>query len=270
HEIDVIDLVHLKRLPDIDITPLRNPHGLDFANGKLFFSAEGSRAVGSYDPTTKKVDWCMGTGEDRTHMLYATADAKRIYTTNVNAGTVSILQDTLVQPNFGPPPSANQNKPQGTPPPFQPKAQRTWLNTAVPVARGAEGFDVSPNGQELWTAASDDGTVFIVDVYAKKVIAQADVKTPGANRLKFTPDGKLVLVSSLRTGDLYIIDAATHALVKQINIGKGCAGILIAPDNKKALVASTADNFIAIVDLETLAVSNKISLGEPDGLAWGK
>jgi len=37
----------------------------------------------------------------------------------------------------------------------------------------------------------------------------------GANRLKFTPDGKLALVSSLRGADLAIFDTATRTEKKR-------------------------------------------------------
>src|SRR6186713_2937937 len=103
HELNVIDLVAKKPLTNIDTRPLFGPHGLTFANGKVWFSAEGSKAVGSYDPATGKLDWSMGTGQDRTHMIYVTDDAKKIYTTNINSGTVSILVDTLIQPGPGAP-----------------------------------------------------------------------------------------------------------------------------------------------------------------------
>jgi len=101
HELNVIDLVGKKPLPTVDTRPLFGPHGLIFANGKVWFSAEGSKAVGSYDPLTGKLDWSMGTGQDRTHMIYVTDDGKRVYTTNINSGTVSILVDTLIQPGPG-------------------------------------------------------------------------------------------------------------------------------------------------------------------------
>jgi hypothetical protein len=65
-------------------------------------SHEGSKSVGRYDPATSGMDWCMGTGQDRTHMIYVTPDGKTVYTTNVNAGTVSILVDTLLPPPTGP------------------------------------------------------------------------------------------------------------------------------------------------------------------------
>ena len=271
YEIDVIDLVSLKRLPDISIKPLSAPHGLDFADGKLWFSAENASAVGRYNPATKELDWAMGTGQDRTHMIYVSADAKKIYTTNVNAGTVSILEDSLMKPNFGPPPPPQQNTqakaPQG-PPPFQPQARRQWVQTVVKVGRGSEGFDVSPDGKELWTAAADDGTIWIIDLATKKTVQSPGTKTIGANRVKFTPDGKLVLVSSLRTGDLFIIDAATRQLVKQIKLGRGCAGILTDANSKTAYIACSPDNYIAVLDLSTFTITNKIALAGPDGLAW--
>src|SRR6476646_5232480 len=98
HELNVIDLVAQKPLTNVDTRPLFGPHGLVFVDGKAWFTAEGSKAIGRYDPATNKLDWSMGTGQDRTHMIYVTADAKKIYTTNVASGTVSILTDTLLTP----------------------------------------------------------------------------------------------------------------------------------------------------------------------------
>ncbi|HVX48679.1 MAG TPA: YncE family protein, partial [Chitinophagaceae bacterium] len=106
HEINVLDLTTGKPLTTIDTRPLYGPHGITFANGKVWFTAEGSKAVGCYNPATGKVDWSMGTGQDRTHMVYVTPDAKTIYTTNINSGTVSILTSTTVQPRQPAPPGA--------------------------------------------------------------------------------------------------------------------------------------------------------------------
>src|SRR6476661_5880323 len=98
HELNVIDLVAQKPLTNVDTRPLFGPHGLVFVDGKAWFTAEGSKAIGRYDPSTSKLDWSMGTGQDRTHMLYVSADGKKIYTTNVSSGNVSILVDTIMAP----------------------------------------------------------------------------------------------------------------------------------------------------------------------------
>jgi YVTN family beta-propeller protein len=274
HEINVIDLVAHKLLFNMDTRPLFGPHGLTFVDGKLWFTVEGSKAVGSYDPATKKIDWCMGTGEDRTHMIYVTANAKRIYTTNVSSGTVSILVDTLIMPGQPPGGMNNPGRPaqQGNmrpPPGFGP--HETWEQTIIPTARGSEGFDVSPDSSELWTASAEDGTISIVDLKAKKLADKIDAKVFGANRLKFTLDGKLAFISSLGNGDLVIYDVASRKEFKRISIGHGAAGILMAPDGSRAFVACTGDNYIAVIDLKKLEVVNHIDVGGgPDGLAWAE
>ncbi len=60
--------------------------------------AEGAKAVAGFDPRTNRIDWIMGNGQNRTHMLYVTTDEKRIYTSNVSPGTVSILEQVTLPP----------------------------------------------------------------------------------------------------------------------------------------------------------------------------
>src|SRR5664279_4224889 len=76
--ISVIDLVEQKALPAVDLGALRGPHGLVFAGGKVWFTAEAAKVIGSYDPATKKVDWVLGTGQNRTHMIFVSEDLKRL------------------------------------------------------------------------------------------------------------------------------------------------------------------------------------------------
>ena len=137
------------------------------------------------------------------------------------------------------------------------------------MGRGAEGFDISPDGREIWAANAQDGTVSIVDFSGKRVLATLNANVNGANRLKFTPDGKLVLVSTLNGPDVLVIDAATRKERKRIKVGRGAAGILMQPDGTRAYVACTPDDYIAVVDLKTLEVTSHIDAGkQPDGLAW--
>jgi DNA-binding beta-propeller fold protein YncE len=267
HELDIIDLIAQKPLVSLDTRPLFGPHGLTFADGKAWLTAEGSKSIGRYDPATGKLDWSMGTGQDRTHMIYVTPDAKRIYTTNVSSGTVSILIDTLVQ--GGPPGGQGAPNSQGPPPGGRPHEE--WRQTLVPVSRGSEGFDVSPDGTQLWTAASEDGTISVIDLQAKKLSAKIDAHVQGANRLKFTPNGKQVFISSLGTGDLVIYDAISQKEVKRLKIGHGAAGILMDPVANRAFVACSADNNIVVVDLKTLEITSRFDVGGvPDGLAWAE
>lgn len=60
--IDVIDLETGQAKAPLDTGPLLGPHGLSFADGKLWFTAQGSKALGRYDPQNRRFDWTMGTG----------------------------------------------------------------------------------------------------------------------------------------------------------------------------------------------------------------
>src|ERR1700761_3829381 len=266
HELDVLDLVGQKALPAVDTRPLFGPHGLVFEAGKAWFTAEGSKAVGRYDPATGRLDWSMGTGQDRTHMLYVTADGRRIYTTNVTSGTVSILVDTVLQGGPPGPPPGSPN-PHGPPP--GPRSREEWRQTVIPVGRGSEGFDVSPDGRELWTAASGDGTISVIDLQGKKLSATLDGHVQGANRVKFTPDGSQVFITSLSSGELTIYDAHSRKEIKRLKTGHGAAGILMDAEGGRSFIACSADNNIVIVDLKKLTITGQLDVGGvPDGMAW--
>jgi streptogramin lyase len=38
-----------------------------FIGGKTWFTAEVTKTIGRYDPATHRVDWILGTGQNRTH-----------------------------------------------------------------------------------------------------------------------------------------------------------------------------------------------------------
>ena len=261
HTLAVIGLVAQEALPSVELGPLRGPHGLFFADDEVWFTAEGAKSIGRFSPSTGKVDWIMGTGQNRTHMLYVFPSLRRIVTTNVSSGTVTVLDKTDGPAGMPPPPPGMPRMP-GPP-------GGDWNETVIPVGHGSEGFDVTPNGKEVWVANAMDGTISIVNLAEKKVTATLDANVPRANRLKITPDGKLALVSMLNGPDLVILDVATHKEVKRLPIGHGSAGVLVQPDGARAYVSCGPDNYVAVIDLKTLEVVGHIDAGgEPDGLAW--
>ena len=133
NSISVVDLVTRKALPPIDLGALGRPHGITLAGGKVYFTAEGAKVVGRYDPATRRVDWVIGTGQDRTHMVIVSGDQKRLFTTNVASATVCILEQITVARRGGPPP--------GTPPPGV-------------AARGPVGRGAAPPAATDWNVTS--------------------------------------------------------------------------------------------------------------------
>ncbi len=243
---------------------MSRPHGLAWADGQLYFTAEGAKVIARYDPAGGKINWVMGTGQNRTHMLIVSHDRKRIYTTNVASGTVCFIDQVegAMGPG-GPPPGAPRRGP-GPP-------RLDWNVTVIPVGRGDEGFDISPDGRELWAANAQDGTVSIIDIAAKRVVATVPVPSRSSNRLKFTADGKRVLISDLGGSNLLVMDAASRKVIKQIPLGGSAAGTLMDPNGTRAFVSVGPANSVAVVDLNTLEVTGHIASGPgPDGLAWAE
>lgn len=245
----VVDLTQMKVLPPVDLGPLRGPHGLAFEGGRVWFTAEVAKSIASFDPATRKVDWIMGTGQNRTHMIYVFPDLNRIVTTNPDSATVNILEKTG---SAGAEPSSGD-----------------WNETVLPVGRGSEGFDISADGKEAWVANADDGTISIIDLASKKVIQTLPANIKDANRLKFTPDGKLVFISCLRKPNVVIFDSVTRKEVKRLDIGNGAEGILMQPDGSRVYVACSPDGYVAVIDLHSFEIVGRIEAGrDPDGLAW--
>lgn len=241
--ISVIDLPGQKEIHRVDLGPLGRPHGLAFAEGKAYFTSEASKLIARYDPAENKVDWMLGTGQNGTHMVLLSRNHNLIFTSNIGSNTI-----TEIERVEGPP---------------------GWNETQIPVGKGPEAIDISPDGKEVWTAHGGDGGVSIIDPAARKVTQTLDLHTRHANRLKFTPDGKLVLISDDGGGDLVILEAATRKEIKRIGIGRGPEGILIVPDGSRAYIALSRDNRVAILDLRTLEVTGSVETGRnPDGMAW--
>ena len=241
--ISMIDIAAQKEVRRIDISPLSRPHGLAFVNGKVYFTAEADKKIARYDPATNNIDWIFETGQNATHMVYVTKDARTIFTANIASDSISIIQ-------------------QGS--------DGAWTHTAVNVGKGPEGLDLSPNGRELWTAHSRDGGVSIIDVPSRKVVHTINLGTKRSNRIKLTPDGKYALVSDLDAGEVIVVDAVARKEIKRLPVGRMVEGIVI-PDNMRAFVAVNGEGHVAVIDLKTWQVTRKIPTGEgPDGMAWAR
>lgn len=244
NSISVIDLAARKELHRVDLGPMRRPHGLAFAGGKLYFTCETNKIIGRYDPAANKIDWLLGTGQSGTHMVELNKDQSQIYAANIAGNSISI---------------------------FDRAGAIDWNQTVIPVGQGPEGFDITPDGKEIWAAHSRDGGVSIIDIARKAVTRTFSVQTKRSNRLRFTPDGRLVLISDLESGDVLILERATRKELKRMPLGKQVAGILITPDGARAYVAVTGDNNVAAIDLKSLELVERLQTGTgPDGMAWVK
>jgi YVTN family beta-propeller protein len=240
--LSVIDIAARKERVRVDLGDLRRPHGLATAGSLVYFTAEDAKHVGRLDTVTGKVDWRFATNQERTHMVVASRDGRTLFTANMGSSTISIIE----------------RSPDGS-------AKQTLVN----VGMGPEGIDLTPDGRQLWAANSAGGSVSIIDVAARALVKSFDIGTRRSNRIKFTPDGALALVSDLTAGELVVVDVKSQTVKTRLTIGRNASGILVAPDGSRAYIAAAGERKLVVVDLRSLTVAGQISTGGgPDGMAW--
>jgi DNA-binding beta-propeller fold protein YncE len=247
NSLSVIDLKARKEIRRVDLGEGSQPHDILLAGGKVYFTLEGYKAIGRYDPPTNKIDWLFGTGQNSTHMLIISRDLNRIFAANRASGTITSIAGVAA----GPP---------------------DWNATLIPVAKGSEGLTISPDGKEVWVATWGDGGVSIIDVATSKVAEVFKSQTKHANRVQFTPDGKRVFLLDREGGDTVVMDAATRKEVKRFKIAADA--LLMSPDGSRAFLAvdshgAGGDNYVAVIDLNSLTETSRIPTGTgADALAW--
>jgi YVTN family beta-propeller protein len=239
----VIDVAGRKERRRIALPGLWRPHGMYAVGSNIYFTTEGSRTVQRYDAANDRIDWVSGTGQEGTHMVVVSRDEKKIYTANIGSDSVTVIDTSRM-------PVASTLK-------------------QITVAKGPEGIDISPDGKEVWVASRADGPMSVIDTSIDRVVANISVDTKMANRVKFTRDGKRVLVSDPPNATILVLDAASHEVVKTIKTEKGPAGILMTPDGSRAYIACADAGVVQILDLGSLAITGSIATGNvPDGMAW--
>lgn len=284
--IAVIDLAAQKVLRRVPLGRGALPHGIVVVGGKVYFTAQGFRLVGRYDPVSNQVDWMMGTGQSREHMLVVTRDAKRIFTADTFSNSVAAIV------------------PWDSPADFVPASSEPPPPDTVTIIRGLEGPEgiaMSPDEKEVWVGTRGNGTlnseggIAIIDVATTKILQTFKVTIQNPIRMKFTPDGKRVLVADDFSGDVLAIDALTRKEIKRIIVGKPLPGLqvvngltmvngvekkkisnkmhglMVAPNGSHAYVGLMGSDRIVVVDLKTLEVVGNISTGDaPEAVAWAE
>ncbi len=254
--ISVIDLVGRKEIRRVSTGNGSEPDDIKMVGGKVYFALEGYKAVGRYDPAGNRVEWTIGLGQKGPHMIAVSRDQNTIVAANPGSNTVSIVTNVL-------------------------KGPTGWDVVQVPVGRGPEGIDISPDGKEAWVTNEAAGGVSIIDVSRKIVTQHVDLKTTHANRLTFNPSAYQVALIDSHTAELVIVDVATRKLVKKIVMpdsapvserNRNRVYDVLFGSNGTAYVSVNGPpgrSYIGVVNMNTLEMVRRIETGATaDGLAW--
>ena len=238
--IDVVDLRSWKVVSSIDLgRPLR-PHSAVFGpDGLLYVTAELANTIEIVDTTRSAVVGQISTGKPQSHMLALTPDGNRGYTSNVDSGTVTVLD-----------------------------IQARKLLTIIPVAKRIQRIAVSPDGRWVFTSDWDAPRVAIIDSRSNTVRQWVPVGgIPFATRP--TPDGRWLLVAegSGTKGRVEVIDLSRMAVARSCELAGQPFGFFL--HDGLAYMTCIVTGRIEVLNLRTWVMEAPIELspGE-DGMAW--
>lgn len=138
----------------------------------------------------------------------------------------------------------------------------------LPIGKYALEVWVAPNGKRAYVSNGDSNSITVVDL--DKLEVAATITHPdliGPDGATMTPDSKTMYVAAMKRDSVFVIDAETNKVVKEIPVQiKVPRRVLLSPDLKKLYVAGNKTKAIAVVDLATGKQERAIKTGrEPRG-----
>ncbi len=117
---------------------------------------------------------------------------------------------------------------------------------------------LSPDGGELYAACEASDSVIVVDVSARKAVAE--IETGGQpNDVAFSHDGTRAYVTCRLDDSLVVIDTRTRRVLRTVPVGDEPHGVLMDESGKLLYVLNTSDDSISVIDAETFEETKRLS-----------
>ena len=220
HELHVIDLAKRKVADTIDLSPLSAPHTVRRgADGLIYITCENSAKVAVIDPKTRKMIDAIDSGSTNGHRLCIAPDGQRLYTDNEEDATVSVID----LPN------------------------RKLLGK-IKTPQALAGIAVSNDGKTVVAVSDEAPVVFLIDTEAQKVTREVPLEgVPKAAQIaRYSPDGKLIVISSLNSNMISFIDASSGA---QAAVSVGDQPMDFAFRGDELFVGCQGDGSMHVIDI---------------------
>jgi YVTN family beta-propeller protein len=115
---------------------------------------------------------------------------------------------------------------------------------------------------KAFVANEDDGTVSVVDVRGRTVLATVQVGGR-PTELVAAPDGSRIFVLNEDTGSVVVLDAGSHQQLATIALGSSLTGLDVSPDSRSLYVtANQPTHNLWRIDLATNQIANDVDVGD--------
>jgi YVTN family beta-propeller protein len=247
--------------------------------GFLYVGNAKSNNISVIDLATNKVikNITVGSG---THDIKISDDQQIVYTTDIDSGTVSIVNTTSntlidqINADVAVHGVAEFNNILYVGDVYGGKLlviKDNAIKDEIKVGSGPEYVEARPPDGRILYVANLWSPISVVDLTENRVIKNIDSGvTP--HGLSFTNDGSRLFIVNMFSNTLSVIDAQRHEIIKTIPVGKQPEYVKISPDEGFAYVTNLGEDTVSKIDLRNLEViKSKIPVGKgPHGIAFSE
>jgi YVTN family beta-propeller protein len=212
-------------------------------DGKLLWVAcAPMKAVLEMDAATGTISKTWNLGVDGGWFVEATPDDRKLYVPHLEGKTLSVID------------------------------RKQGVVRAIISGTTQFGITISPNGKEVWASNADANRLAVIDTSNDRVVANVSLGPvakgqPSFSRMRFTPDGKQVVVVS--GSKFLVVDVKRRSVSWSIGMPNEGKVVTVSADSGLAFVSHPEANRVSIVDLRKRRISNSFAVGkQPDGVAF--
>jgi len=144
--------------------------------------------------------------------------------------------------------------------------ERTELRR-MPALREVHHAVLTPDGSTLVVGDSGGNELIFLDPRTGELRDRVRISNP--YHLEYSPDGKYLVVASLRRDQVDIYDAGTMALLGRLQQPDKPSHIAFSPDSRFAYITLQGTGEVVAVDLATREAAWTVAVGpEPAGIIW--
>ena len=232
HLLSVIDLETRGHTGDIDLSPYIAPHGMQMGpDGLLHVTCENSGVVALVDLGKRQVVGAIETGSTNAHRLAIAPDGMRLYTENEEDASISVID-----------------------------LPARKLSRQVPTPHPLAGIAISPDGKILVAVSDQEPVIFLIDPASLQIVRtlQLDNVPKAAQIARYSPDGRVLLVTSLQSATATLIDASFN---RQTTLAVGKQPMDGTFRDGQLFVACQGDGSIHVIDVVARQVAYSFAAG---------
>ena len=217
------------------------PHGVVYNphDGLLYVTTELDRKVTIIDPDRMKLVGAIPTGQTLSHMLVISHDGRFAYVSNIEPGSVSVLDLRARQ-----------------------------LLGVIPISAKSQRIAISADDRLVFTADQTKPRLAVIDAATRSVKSWIPLPAPGMG-LTPTSDGRWLMVAIESTSQVAIVDLNSMRVVRTIDLPRYPHEIIESPDGAFAYVSCSVTGDVVSLHIPDWNVVWRTHSGPfVDGLAW--